>query len=229
MKILRNFVSALLGGIAIGIGSAAYLVLKDEFPFAAALVFSAGFLAVAVFELGLFTDKSGSVLKKGRIEHNLSKLLITLLGNWAGSMLCGLAFNSKVYDIATGAIQAKVYGSYLELFVDSVFCGMLIFIAMHGYRKAGNGFTGCTILMGAVSAMALLGTDYAPFNAFITTAGINTFSTYSKFAAQIMAVFVLSAIGNILGAVIFSSLYKFKDGSDRHDGNSHQAKHHSHH
>ena len=140
MKFLRNFVSAILGGISIGFGSAAYFALKDESLIAAALIFSLGFLAVVVFEFGLFTDKSGYIFTKGQIEHNLSKLFTTLLGNLIGAWLCGAAFCTALYDVALATIKNMTSCSYFGVFIGAVVCGMLIFIAMHGYRKASSDF-----------------------------------------------------------------------------------------
>lgn len=226
MKFLRNFVSAILGGISIGLGSAAYLALKDNSLIAASLIFSVGFLAVVVFEFGLFTDKSGYLFTKNQIEHNLSRLFTTLLGNLIGAWLCGAAFCSKLYSLASSDIRNMVSCSYLELFVGSIVCGILIFITMHGYRKAGSGLTACVLLVAAGAAVMLCGGNYVLFNMFLMGIGVKSSTLYSREMLQAMATLVIGAIGNAVGAVVFASLCRFKDGTSDSQHNSHRLKHH---
>ncbi|MBQ8837214.1 MAG: formate/nitrite transporter family protein [Clostridia bacterium] len=225
MKFLRTLVSALLGGIAVGLSCTAYLLLKGDSPFGAAMVFAMGFLAVGVLDFSLFTDKSGNLFTTGNIEKNISKLLTTLLGNITGVVVCALSVRSQLYSVSNDLAQATISGSYFELFLNSVLCGMLVYIALHSFRVAG-GFTGSTTLILASISLTLLSSGYSLFNVFILANGVTSFTTFTGNLYKIIVVVFLTAIGNVTGAVIFSLLSKFKDGTDDERHNDHQLKHH---
>ncbi len=225
MKFLRNFVSAFLGGISVSLGCAAYYLLKDTSPVIASLMFSVGFLVVAVFNFGLFTDRAGHLFGNGKTERNFKTLLISLLGNVSGSLLCGVFFINKLYSTITVIFQEKITSlNVVELFIGSLLCGVLIYTGLHGFRKAGSGFTGSIMLIGSTTLIGLCGFEYSLFNVFLTGAGIEKFSSYSNNALSILALWLISAIGNALGAILFAYLCRFKDSEE-----SHSSKHDKHH
>ncbi|MBQ6893170.1 MAG: hypothetical protein IJN48_03100, partial [Clostridia bacterium] len=121
-------------------------------------------------------------------------------------------------------LKNDIYGSYLDIFISSLLCGVLIFIAIHGFRKVG-GFAGCAILITASTMIMMCDFEYSLFNVFTVSAGIQNVSSYAALSLPIVAVIFLSAIGNALGAIIFASLYRFKENTD----DSHRRHHHNHH
>ena len=224
MKFLRSFVSAFLGGIAISLGCAAYCLFYGTSPILASFMFAIGFLAVVIFKFDLFTDKMGHLFDKGRTEKNIKTLFTTLFGNLGGAILGGTLLLSKVYDLANPILSDKVLRTdTLALIASSFVCGILIYIGLHGFRKAGSGFTGCLVLVGATMLIGLCGFDYALFNAFLTGAGIRIIGNYSSYAVQLLVLWIGSAIGNAAGAVAFAYLCKFSNKEDS-DSDSHKHK-----
>ena len=212
MKFLRSFISAFLGGVSVSFGCAAYHMYFNTSPALASLMFAVSFLVIAIFKFNLFTDKIGHLFDKGKAEKNLETLGITLIGNLLGAFTCGTLFMSQFYDFVTDAAETKITKlDFLSVFFSSVLCGILIYIALHGFRKAGSGFTGSLILVGAIMLIGLCGFEYAVSNAFITGAGISNMSNYSKYGVQIAILWFGSALGNAIGAAAFAYLRKVSD------------------
>lgn len=225
MKFWKNLVSAILGGISISLGTAAYLAVKQESILAACLLFSMGFLAVAIFEFGLFTDKAGFLFEKGNTENNIKRLLVALTGNIIGSLVAGIALISKVNIPAKEVFTENYYGLDFGFFLSSILAGALIYIAMHGYRKADGKFASCAILILATAIIPACGLEYVISNTFSIGAALTNANQYTSYFFQIACIEILSAFGNAIGAVAFASLYRLKNASDDH---RHGHRHHKH-
>ncbi|MBE6679139.1 MAG: formate/nitrite transporter family protein [Ruminococcaceae bacterium] len=229
MKTFQTFISAFLGGIAIALGCAASLVLNTESVLVGAVFFSAGFLAIGVFELSIFTDNLGAIFKKGNAAKHANKLLIIYLGNIFGSLLTGIALIPKLQPIAKAFLMAKFEESFESICLSSILCGILIYIAMHGFRKAGSGFTGCAVLVVASAIIPLCGFDYAIANVFYVGAAFNNIQLYGTKIGEILLLVIFVALGNLIGTLIFSALNQFKNEDLTSSKRSHRHKHrHSH-
>ena len=228
MVFIQNFVSAILGGIAVALGSVAYLALFEQSVFAASFLFALGFLMVAIFDLALFTDRVGFLFQKGHIEENVKKLFITLFGNAIGAWIIGFAFMSKYTAAAKVIFRPKLDYSPVSVLVGALVCGALIYVAIHGYRRAGGGMASCLILTVSASIIPLCNLEYAVSNLFYMGAALHKFSLYTSNAFDILFLILLSAAGNALGAMIFSMLYKFKS-EDYLENRKHKHHHHHHH
>ena len=225
MKNIRGFISAILGGFAVSIGCTAYLLLKNESPLIAALMFGTGFLAAVVFGLKLYTDKSGYLFTHGKLERNIVKIIATMLGNIIGAFICGFAVSSRVYQNAYSALKTCITGSFVDLLIGSFICGILIYIGIHGYRKAG-GFTGCLLLFTSTTMIMLCDFDYALFNIFTVSASFKNLDYITSNIFNIVIAVFIAAIGNAIGAILFATLCKIKDEKD--DDNHHHHHHHRH-
>ena len=231
VKTLKYFVSAILGGMAIALGSAASLVLSSESKIASAFVFSFGFLAAAILELGIFTDKPSMLFQKGHIDRHLARVIVLLLGNIIGAVIIGAASITMFNSIAKDIIEPKLIASPVSILVGSVLCGILIHIGMHGYHKAGAGFTGCAVLILATSVISVCEFDCGLQNIFYIVCAFDRYKLYINNAAPAIFLTLGAALGNIIGALIFAAFYKIKnmEKQDRSHGRhrSHKSHHHS--
>ncbi len=227
MKNFQTFISAVLGGIAIALGSAASLILNIDSPIASAIFFSMGLLAASVFEFSIFTDNLGSMFLKNHGSTQATKTFVIWFGNTIGALLTGIAMIPKVNTLASVVIESKFDISFANLCVDSILCGILIYIAMHGYRKSGGGFTGCAILVAAASVISVCDFEYALANTFYIGATFKSFYSYSKVIGEIFMLTIFVAIGNIIGAMFFSALNKLKNSDVEFEKRHH--RHHRHH
>ncbi len=223
MKYLRTCLSAVLAGIAVAISGAVYLSTEPKSALFASLVFSVGFLTALIFELHLFTDKIGYLFTGGgRFQKRLASILFILLGNIVGAVLSGIALHCVIGGEAAARLALKESFSTEETVVRAIFCGMLMFISAHGYRRREGSFTGFVLSVMALSAVALCGFEHVLINFFYAAAAF-------RIDNDALLLVVLSLIGNVIGALLFSTLYTLKkDGGGKDTGGKHHHHQHKH-
>ena len=220
MKITQTLLSSVLGGIALSISGAVYLNLYKDSIFAAAVLFGAGILAALAFELEVFTDRVGKAVTSDtrRIDKVLADVLFVLLGNIIGAVAAGLACSPVMKALALPVCAGKVNDTLLEAFVRAVFCGILMFIAFHGYRRQGGGFAGCAVAVSAAAAFVVCGFEHFVVDVFY-------FMAVSAFNEKAFAFLAVTMLGNALGALVFAVCYELKKA----DSSSHRHHRHRHH
>ena len=133
---LKILLRAILAGIMISIGGTVYLML-DRTPLGAFL-FGIGLFMVVVNGYNLYTGKIGYI-----IDNKLSyvwELFLTLVGNLIGTISCGyLLYLTRIGETlrsrAEVIVNVKLNDSLLSIFILSIFCGMLMFLAVDLYKK----------------------------------------------------------------------------------------------
>lgn len=220
MKIARILLSAVLGGIALSLGGAVYLNLYNDSLIAAAVLFGVGILAAVAFELDVFTDKVGKVIaaEAHRTDKVLTEVLVVLLGNIVGATAAGLACSTVMKELAKPICIENVNDTLLAVFVRAVFCGILMFIAFHGYKRQGGGFAGCVIAVSAAAAFVVCGFEHFVIDVFY-------FATMRVFGEKTFAFLAVTMFGNALGAFLFAIGYELK----KSDSSSRRRHHHRHH
>lgn len=156
-RYLSIFFLAIMAGVCIGIGGTVYLSLDNKIV--GSLLFATGLYAICTQGLYLFTGKVGYIF------DNKSGYLIDVLVTWLGNLI-GTGFAAclvllsrvgyKIYDAALSISEVKVNDSYLSLLVLGVFCGLLMYIAVDGYKKCNNPL----ILFVPVSVFILCGFEH---------------------------------------------------------------------
>lgn len=200
MKKFKLLISAIAAGIAIGIGGAVFLSLDNKIV--GALFFSLGLLTVVSNGLALFTGKVG-YLPMNKPSY-LIDLVIIWVGNYIGATLTGLLFHftraAKV-DKAMSIVQAKLDDNLISVFILSVFCGILMFLAVNGYKKISD-WGRYLILVLPVAVFILSGYEHCVANMFYYAHAL----VFSPKAFVLLAVMTL---GNSVGGVL-AGLYEKK-------------------
>ena len=174
-KLLKLFLPALLAGLAIGVGGVVYLSVENRV--AGALLFAVGLYAICLHGLNLFTGKVGYALGQG--WGYAGGLAVIWLGNFAGTALAAAAMGctrqgAALADKAAALCAAKLADSPVSLFVLGIFCGMLMYIAVEGYKRCGNPL----ILFACVAAFILCGFEHCVADMFyFAAAGLVTPAT----------------------------------------------------
>ena len=127
----RQFVSAVLAGMMIGMGGTVYLSQTNSVV--GSFLFAVGLFTVVVFQLHLFTGKIG-YLPFQNLTY-LTELLITWIGNLVGTFLTAtMVRNSRIYEGMAERVEqiaaVKLNDDFLSIFLLAIFCGMLMFIAV---------------------------------------------------------------------------------------------------
>ncbi|MDX9691393.1 MAG: formate/nitrite transporter family protein, partial [Acholeplasmataceae bacterium] len=125
-----------MAGVYIGIAGLIYLSIEQ--PIIGALFFSFGLLVILSRGYYLYTGKVGYLIpyEKGYMVM----LLKTLMGNMLGIVLVARLFVltgvSEVITRGSDLYQLKLDNLWYQTFILSIFCGMMMYIAVDSYRKA---------------------------------------------------------------------------------------------
>ena len=201
-KFLETLFRAFLGGMCIAIGGTVLLSLKDGSlggSIAGALFFSLGLLTIVTRGLNLYTGKIGDLL------HNppsyLGTLGIVWLGNFAGTFVTALIIRltrvgGALSEKAKVMCQAKLDDSLLSIFILSCMCGVLMYIAVNGYRNMQEGFSRTMIVVLPVAVFILCGFEHCIADMFYYAA--------AGLSADALIRILVITIGNTAGGMLLS-------------------------
>lgn len=199
---VRMFCSAILAGVLIGIGGTVNLSIGG---IAGSLLFAVGLFSIVVFGLNLFTGKVGYLLEQP--VTYLVDLVVIWCGNLIGTYLTGLAVrHTRIYEKIgqqekVGAIvDAKLSDGMLSIFILSIFCGLLMYIAVDTYKKNSNPISQVVAIFVPVSVFILSGFEHVVANMFY-------FSLANIWNVQALLLILVMTLGNSLGALLIP-LYK---------------------
>ncbi len=239
MRNLRVFISSFLAGIIFAIGGIAHIELVDTSKWLAALVFAGCLWVILTFDFRFFTGKAGYLLSDSkRISKRFVRLVITLIGNFAGVAVMVFVLRSvysttEYKDAIHRIIDEKVLDiDFIPLFIGAIICGMLLYLATSAFIRTKGNASSFLVVLFAATAIIVCG-----FGHSITTlfhlgllATKTTFTTIGFYVY--MAVLVA---GNALGAVIFYLLDSLKkpETYDKFSkassgGTNHKHHHHNH-
>jgi len=198
MKKLKLLVSAIAAGIAIGIGGAIFLSLDNKIV--GALFFSLGLLTVVSNGLALYTGRVGYV-PMNPISYWLD-LAVIWVGNYIGAAAVGLGFmftRAAKVEKALEISNAKLNDGIVSVLILSIFCGILMFLAVNGYKKISD-WGRYLILVLPVAVFILSGYEHCVANMFyFTHAGI--------FSIKSILYLLLMTAGNSIGGIL-AGLYE---------------------
>lgn len=193
----KTFLLALLAGLAIGIGGVIFLTLENKII--GSLLFTVGLYTICSQGLNLYTGKVGYL-----VDNDLSylkTLAIIWIGNLVGtglSALCVLYTRIQgIQQTAYTITQVKVNDNYISLFLLAIFCGMLMFIAVDGYKKTNNP----VILFVCVSVFILCGFEHCIADMFY-------FWLANCWSIDLVLKLLIITLGNSLGGILIPYIKK---------------------
>ena len=203
-KKIKKYVDSLLKGIyagfMIGIGAIAFLSLENKVL--GSFFFSIGLLTICMYAMNLYTGKVGYILIN-KIEY-IYELLLGLLGNFIGTFIIGklilLTRVSNINEKALSLVNIKLNDNLLSIFILSIFCGILMYIAVNNYKKVGTEIGKYIGIFMCVMTFILCGFEHCIANkAYITIA--NAWSWKALLYVLIMI------LGNSFGAILIAYFY----------------------
>jgi len=134
---LNKIASGICAGVLISIGGSVFLSCENKVI--GALLFTVALLCICYKGYSLFTGKVGYLPEKADKEA-FSVLLLGLLGNAIGTILCGFLLRVAVPTIGTAAetlCNGKLETQALwQTFVRAIFCGILMYLAVSIFRDS---------------------------------------------------------------------------------------------
>ena len=196
MKYIKTLLLAILAGIAIGIGGTIYLTLENKII--GSLMFTVGLYTICTQGLNLFTGKVGYLVNNK--PSYLIDLGIIWIGKFIGTFVCSLLLQFTRINIdATNICNIKISDYYLSLFILGIFCGMLMYIAVDGYKKTNNPI----ILFICVSVFILCGFEHCIADMFY-------FAIAKMININTIIILLVISAGNSIGGMVIPLISKIK-------------------
>lgn len=203
MKIKKNLnflIKGFYAGLMISIGGIAYLAIPNKIV--GSFIFSLGLLTVCMYQLNLYTGKIGYILVN-KIKY-IFELLFTLIGNFLGTLVVGSIIRLTRYqnyvDISRNLIDIKLNDNLLSIFILSIFCGIIMYIAVNNYKTSKDEIGKYIVIFMGVMAFILCGFEHCIANMFY-------FSIAGVFNLKVLLYLLVMIIGNSIGSIIIAFYY----------------------
>ena len=109
-----------------------------------AFFFAVGLMCICIRGYSLYTGKV-CFLPDKHDKETFSVLFLGLLGNTVATCLLGMAVGYAVPDMGKAALavcEAKLMQSFSQTLIRSIFCGILVYLAVVIYRDHGKQIAG---------------------------------------------------------------------------------------
>lgn len=195
----RIFLKAAAAGITIGIGGAVYLTLENRVI--GAVLFGVGLYTIVLNGLFLYTGKVGDLISSKDKKAYILQLIFTWLGNFAGTALAAAAISAtRIRNLRRTAeviCKTKLADTPHSILILAVFCGILMYVAVDGFREKGNPL----ILFFCVTVFILCGFEHCIANMFY-------FSLAGAWSLRAVIYLLLMTLGNSVGGILLPLVKK---------------------
>ena len=204
MKWLKTFVGGILAGISIAIGGTVFLSLDNKVL--GALFFTVGLFAVCTFGFNLYTGKVCYVFDNDW-EYALG-LPVIWLGNLCGAFLTAAAeratrIGPALAEKAAALCSVKLGDGPVSIFLLSVFCNVLIWLAVEGFKNNPHPAGKYLSLFFGVAVFILCGFEHCVANMYY-------FSMAGMWRWKTLGWVLVMTAGNSVGGVIFPLLRRIQ-------------------
>lgn len=197
MKNSAVFLRAVLAGMMVGVGGTVFLSVNNQFV--GSFLFALGLFAICQLGLWLYTGKIGYAYK-GDAKYP-AQLLCTWLGNFVGTASVGILMRmtrigAAISEKAMTMCSVKASDGLWSVFVLSLFCGVLMALAVENYGRNPRSFAGIFGLILCVMVFILCSFEHCIANMFYFTVA-NVWSLSAVVRLLVMTV------GNSIGGIAF--------------------------
>jgi len=196
---LKKIVDGILAGIMVSFGGCVYLSCENRYV--GAFFFCIALLFICTYGYSLFTGKVGYLVNDHGKEA-FSVLLLGLLGNAIATCLIGMVISYAVPAMGPAAAvicNAKLSQNILQTLIRSVFCGILMYLAVSFYKVTGKYHA----IFFCVPVFILSGFEHSIANMFY-------FGASGIVSLEAFAYIWVVIIGNSLGGMLFPFLDLFR-------------------
>lgn len=193
MKILFK---SFLAGIMIAIGGTVFLSIENKVI--GASLFSIGLFGVLIYNLNLYTGKIGYLITNLNLKY-IKELIITLIGNFIGACSVGFILRytriyDKIYEKSLMLVNTKLNDNILSIFILSIFCGLLMYYAVNGFKKQTDFGKYLVVYLG-VAVFILCGFEHCIANMYY-------FSVADIWSLKTLGYTGIMVLGNSVGSFI---------------------------
>ena len=148
-----------------------------------ALLFSIGLFFICYLDMSLFTGKIGYINKKNWTEYPL-----IWIGNFVG---CAISM------ILIRLLNAKIHMDIIPLSILSLFCGVLMYLAVNNYKTSNSDNSKLFGIIIAVVVFLLSGFEHSIANMAYSVLYISNMNDFMECLRVIMISTVFNAIGSV--------------------------------
>ena len=193
---VKCFLKSILAGIMIAVGGTVYLSLDNKVV--GASLFTIGLVSVLLCNFNLYTGKIGYLVNNFNLKY-IKEMFITLVGNFIGASFIGFILRyTRIYSNVKSKSDilavAKLNDSLLSIFILSIFCGLLMYFAVNGFKKV-NDFGKYLVVYLGVVVFILCGFEHC-------IANIYYFSVADVWSLKTLGYVGVMILGNSIGAFI---------------------------
>lgn len=205
IKYITTFKAAALAGIWIGIGGTIYLSVDNSVI--GAILFAVGLFTICSFDLPLYTGKVCDILSNDKC-YAINIVYIwfgNLFGTWLLANLEKMTrYGSSLQDKATVICKIKINDSLISIFILSVFCNILIFLAVKGFHLIEHSQGKYIALFIGVAVFILCGFEHCVANMYY-------FSIAGMWDRTSLLYLIVMTLGNAVGGILMSELIGLKE------------------
>lgn len=202
---LNFLLTAILAGIAISVGGSVYLSLDNKII--GAFLFCMGLFTIFVFDLSLYTGKVCYIPNKK--PKYLLEVACVYLGNAIGTIGTGFLLQltklSKLTPIAQAVVSSKLEDTILSTFIMAFFCGVLMCIAVLGYKISKDIIGKYFALVLPIMVFILCGFEHS-------IADMYYFSIANAWSMKAVLYIAIIAIGNLCGGSFIPLVIRIANG-----------------
>ena len=192
---LKKLIDGICAGILISIGGSVFLACDNKYI--GAVLFSVALLFICFKGYSLYTGKIG-YLPENHKKDDIATTFLGLLGNAIATCLLGMLIAYALPNLVEKANEictAKLGQEFLQTIVRSIFCGILMYLAVSVYKE-GKGIAG---IFFAVPVFILSGFEHSIANMFyFGVSGIVSFKAFIYIWVVIL--------GNSIGGMLLPAL-----------------------
>lgn len=201
LGIAQKIIDGVLAGILISLGGAVFLAcINTETPYSryiGAFLFSLALVCICMRGYALYTGKIGLIYEKHKKE-DVSVLLLCLLGNLIGTVVCGYLIAwmmPSLKETALALCTGKLDQGYGFGLLRAVFCGLLVYLSIDIYR---NNHSTIGILL-CIPAFILSGYEHSIADMFY-------FAASGIVSGEAFGYLVMIILGNSIGGLLIPTL-----------------------
>lgn len=180
----------------IAIGGTVFLSIENKVI--SASLFSIGLFGVLIYNLNLYTGKIGYLITNFNLKY-IKELIITLIGNFIGACSVGFILRytriyDKIYEKSLMLVNTKLNDNILSIFILSIFCGLLMYYAVNGFKKQTDFGKYLVVYLG-VAVFILCGFEHCIANMYY-------FSVADIWSLKTLDYTGIMVLGNSIGSFI---------------------------
>lgn len=180
----------------IAIGGTVFLSIENKVI--GASLFSIGLFGVLIYNLNLYTGKIGYLITNFNLKY-IKELIITLIGNFIGACSVGFILRytriyDNIYKKSLILANTKLNDNILSIFILSIFCGLLMYYAVNGFKKQTDFGKYLVVYLG-VAVFILCGFEHCIANMYY-------FSVADIWSLKTLGYTGIMVLGNSIGSFI---------------------------